>query len=124
MTRSLLFVLLLLVADGVAAQSTEDSDLENLFPKVAIVIEADVHRCYHFDVYLAKSFELQRRGLMYVRDLPRMTGMLFIYDRPGIRLLLEPHAEEALERRPVGCCRGPGSTSGQRCPWATAAAGA
>lgn len=33
-----------------------------------------------FTVYLATTFEQQRRGLMFVRQLPERTGMLFVYD--------------------------------------------
>ena len=35
---------------------------------------------HEFDIYLALEFEQQRRGLMFVRNLPLKTGMLFVYD--------------------------------------------
>ena len=38
-----------------------------------------------FDVYLAEDFEQHRRGLMFIRDMPETTGMLFIYEQIEIR---------------------------------------
>lgn len=77
----LLFVLL----PAAAAVAQQQSDLDSNFDKTRIVIEADEHACYHFEVYVAASFPQQRRGLMYVRELPPRSGMLFVYDRPGTR---------------------------------------
>ena len=39
---------------------------------------------HEFDVYIAETWEQQRRGLMFVRDLPESSGMLFVYDQPGM----------------------------------------
>ena len=36
--------------------------------------------CHRFDVYLALDREQQRRGLMFVRDLPERRGMFFVYE--------------------------------------------
>ncbi len=33
-----------------------------------------------FGVYFATDFDLRRRGLMFVRDMPERVGMLFIYE--------------------------------------------
>ena len=60
-------------------------DLDDAFTQDAIVITASRDACYHFDVYMALSSEQQRRGLMFVRDLPAFTGMLFVYDDAGQR---------------------------------------
>jgi len=76
-------LILTLVAACAGAQQSDD--LDSAFSQSTIVIEADEHRCYHFDVYLALTFAQQRRGLMHVRELPVRTGMLFVYDQPGIR---------------------------------------
>jgi uncharacterized membrane protein (UPF0127 family) len=40
----------------------------------------DLGETLEFDVYLALSPEQQRRGLMFVRQMPERTGMLFIYE--------------------------------------------
>ncbi|MBT8077377.1 MAG: DUF192 domain-containing protein [Gammaproteobacteria bacterium] len=82
MKRMLLLIVFLPAAGALAQQ---ESDLDSNFDKTNIVIEADEHACYHFDVYVAASIRQQRRGLMYVRELPPGSGMLFVYDRPGTR---------------------------------------
>lgn len=43
------------------------------------------HACYRFDIFLAISPQQQRRGLMFVRELPEWTGMLFVYADEGYR---------------------------------------
>src|SRR5438876_675696 len=35
-----------------------------------------------FDVWLADSPSRQQQGLMFVRDLPDLRGMLFVHDQP------------------------------------------
>ena len=52
--------------------------LEQAFESDVLVIVGR-YACYRFDVYLAVSPPQQRRGLMFVRDLPERTGMLFVY---------------------------------------------
>lgn len=39
----------------------------------------------HVDVFVAKTSEQHRRGLMYVKELPEKQGMLFIHDYDAIR---------------------------------------
>ena len=41
--------------------------------------------CYRFDIYLALNAQQQRRGLMFVRELPARTGMLFVYPDENYR---------------------------------------
>lgn len=60
----------------VAAQDS----LDDAFDRDVLVIAAR-NACFRFDIYLALSREQQRRGLMFVRELPMTTGMLFVY--PG-----------------------------------------
>lgn len=76
-TPSLALPLLLLLSAPVAPQ-----DLDEAFARDSIVIVASGGECYHFDVYLALTVEQQRRGLMFVRELPAFTGMLFVYPEP------------------------------------------
>jgi len=52
--------------------------LEQSFQSDVLVIVAR-HACYRFDIYLAVDRQQQQRGLMFVRELPEWTGMLFIY---------------------------------------------
>ena len=69
------FVLLLCLAP-LAPRAQEP--LERSFQTDVLVIVAR-HACYRFDIYLAVDRRQQQRGLMFVRDLPASTGMLFVY---------------------------------------------
>ena len=79
MTR--LFVAIALLT---AALANADEQLDATFRKDVLIIEASQHACYRFDVYLATDFAQRARGLMFVRDLPHTTGMLFVYDSEAI----------------------------------------
>ncbi len=69
----------LLFASGVGAQ-----ELDERFERDVLVIDAET-ACLRFDIYLAVTRQQQMRGLMFVRDLPATTGMLFVYERDGPR---------------------------------------
>ena len=71
----LLFVTLLAPAPAKAQE-----DLSDAFEQDVLVIVSR-HACHRFDIYLALNREQQRRGLMFVRELPATSGMLFVY--PG-----------------------------------------
>ena len=60
-------------------------DLDENFGFGSLTIANDDGERFEFDVYLATEFEQQRRGLMFVRDMPERTGMLFIYEDEDIR---------------------------------------
>lgn len=75
MTR--LGVLLLLVC---SANAAADEALDTAFERDVLIIVADRHACHRFDVYLAVNRQQQVRGLMHVREMPRDTGMLFVYE--------------------------------------------
>lgn len=68
-------VLLLSGCMSLAANELDDS-----FDRDVLVIVGSSHSCYLFDIYLAVTPAQTGRGLMYVRDLPETTGMLFVYD--------------------------------------------
>lgn len=68
-----------------AQQSDRTVDLDAEFEKTVLVITATEHACHLFDIYLAMTTEQQRQGLMFVRDLPDTSGMLFAYRQAGIR---------------------------------------
>ena len=65
---------------GIVAAQAED-ELDVAFERGELIVIASRHACYRFDVYLARDDVQRGRGLMFVRDLPLMTGMLFVYDR-------------------------------------------
>lgn len=72
-------------ATAVPSQSSDLPSLEETFGKAVLIIETADQGCFRFDIYLAVTRAQQQRGLMFVRDLPEWTGMLFLYERAGIR---------------------------------------
>ncbi len=60
-------------------------DLDGLFDFATLEVVNDAGETLSLDVYLAENFDQQRRGLMFVRDMPETTGMLFIYEQIDIR---------------------------------------
>lgn len=73
--------LLVLLGLGGAATAVADDDLDSAFGRDVMIVVANAHACHRFDIYLAVTRPQQRRGLMHVRELPRRTGMLFVYGR-------------------------------------------
>jgi len=67
------------------AHADNSASLDETFEKDVLVIEATDLGCFRFDVYLAVTRSQQLRGLMFVRDLPQWTGMLFLYERASVR---------------------------------------
>ncbi|MGB5626583.1 MAG: DUF192 domain-containing protein [Woeseiaceae bacterium] len=62
------------------ARTPKVAGLDAMFERDALVIVANDGSRRDFDIYLATNPEQQRRGLMFVRDLPERTGMLFVYE--------------------------------------------
>lgn len=93
MMRNYLAAILLLALLGCSPQSTSTGTssatagggLAETFERSQLVVMNSTGIRHTFDVYLATTFEQQRRGLMFVRSLPQKTGMLFIYDGEDIR---------------------------------------
>jgi uncharacterized protein len=69
----------LLAVTMARAGAAATDDLAAAFGRATIIVAADQDACYRFEVYLATSREQQIRGLMYVRNLPEWSGMLFVY---------------------------------------------
>ena len=65
--------------------SVANEELDAAFERDVAVIVASRGACHRFDIYLALTSPQQSRGLMFVRELPETTGMLFVYDREGPR---------------------------------------
>ena len=68
----------------ISGQSSEDDDLDAAFDKDVLIIAASEHACYVFDIYLALSRQKKSRGLMFVRNMPQFTGMLFVYPQASV----------------------------------------
>lgn len=86
-TWLLVFVLWLTACSppATAPSSGTVPDLDKTFGFDTLTVINDRGEELKFDIYLAADFEQQRRGLMFVRDMPERTGMLFIYDREETR---------------------------------------
>ena len=78
----ILFAALVLSATS-ATGSGPAADL-SAFDQSQLTIETQAGQ-RDFDVFVAKTREQQRRGLMYVRELPENEGMLFIHEYDAIR---------------------------------------
>ncbi|MGI9202521.1 MAG: DUF192 domain-containing protein [Woeseiaceae bacterium] len=74
-------IIIILISALLSAQNYEKRDLDDAFDQTTLVISSSAHACYVFDVYVAANQTQQRRGLMFVRNLPEFTGMIFIYEQ-------------------------------------------
>ena len=74
-------VAILVIGLLLSAQSAPQLDLETDFNKSVLIISANENACYRFDVYLALNRAQQMQGLMFVRNMPDTTGMLFAYSQ-------------------------------------------
>lgn len=80
---SMLLVLLLCArANG---QDYTEADLDEAFARDVLVISTADQACIRFDIHIAVTREQQMRGLMFVRHMPEMSGMIFVYTRPDQR---------------------------------------
>ena len=80
-------LLLLLACAALAACSPQPAVttgtvplLDGAFDFGSLEVVNDTGESLMFDVYLATNPQQRQRGLMYVREMPERTGMLFIYD--------------------------------------------
>ena len=82
----LIFVMLALAACSPQPATSEGTmpELDGAFEFAQLEIINDSGERLSFDIYLAKTDEQRRRGLMFVRNMPERTGMLFIYDEEDI----------------------------------------
>lgn len=76
--------MLSLLAAASQAQDYDVDDLAAAFGRTVIVIEANENACLSFDVFVAETDAQKQRGLMFVRDLPDQSGMIFIYRDSGM----------------------------------------
>ena len=67
--------------------SLGSDELDSTFKRRSIMISSSNRSCNHFIVWLAETRNQQMRGLMYVKGLPKNTGMLFIYPDNNIRTM-------------------------------------
>jgi uncharacterized membrane protein (UPF0127 family) len=83
-----LFLLLALQAAAIpntfAAGPAAAANLEPLgnFPQTTLSILTPDARQHVFQIWIADSPARREQGLMFVKELPESTGMLFVFDRP------------------------------------------
>lgn len=70
----------LLLTVLVASSAFGDAELDARFSKDVLIIEASDYGCHKIEVYLAIDNAQHSRGLMFVREMPATTGMLFVYE--------------------------------------------
>ncbi len=88
MIRPFLMLMLMLCAAPLAGGCSQHSEpktpkvqtLDEFFEQDELQVVATDGTRHDLTVYLATTFEQKRRGLMFVRQLPERTGMLFVYD--------------------------------------------
>ncbi len=83
--KSWLFLFLAILASQACAQETSDATgLDADFDPTVLLIDSEQNACISLTVYLAITPDQRRQGLMFVRELPEDTGMLFIYERESM----------------------------------------
>ena len=83
-------------------------ELDDAFDSATLAILNDAGERLEFNVYLAEDYEQQRRGLMFVREMPDRTGMLFIYDDDDMHSMWMKNTYISLD---ILFARGDGSVS-------------
>ena len=81
LTLPLLAAWALLAATPLRAQSGPIEDLDT-FPKGKLEVVTGKKTHLTFDIWLADSPRRQSQGLMFVRSLPSLRGMLFVHESP------------------------------------------
>ena len=79
--------LFLILFSGIAVAQSLEEDLAALdaaFAKGVLIVHSSKNACYALEIYVAQNPAQRARGLMNVRHLPDMTGMLFIYEADGM----------------------------------------
>ena len=80
-TFALLTAWTLLAASPLRAQSGPIEDLDT-FPHGKLEIAVSKKQPVTFDIWLADTPRRQAQGLMFVRSLPSLRGMLFVHEAP------------------------------------------
>jgi uncharacterized membrane protein (UPF0127 family) len=78
---AVLFAILLATIQPVAAQTTQLEDLDS-FPRGKLEIGLNAKKRLKFEIWLADTPARQSQGLMFVRSLPALRGMLFVHESP------------------------------------------
>ena len=76
---NLKFTFILIMFLFLSGQSFTVVDLDRDLNKSSLIISTSKKTCYLLSIWIAHSIKEKARGLMYVRNMPEQSGMLFVY---------------------------------------------
>ena len=76
---NLKFTFILIIFLFLSGQSFTVVDLDRDLKKSSLIISTSKKTCYLLSIWIAHSIKEKARGLMYVRNMPEQSGMLFVY---------------------------------------------
>ncbi|MEM1175352.1 MAG: DUF192 domain-containing protein [Pseudomonadota bacterium] len=84
MRASLILALMALTPIAGAQERSDNTGLDADFDSTVLVIDSEQDACLKLSIYLAITPDQRRQGLMFIRELPEDTGMLFVYEREAL----------------------------------------
>tara|TARA_Y100001949_G_scaffold174558_1_gene182266 strand:+ start:1662 stop:2147 length:486 start_codon:yes stop_codon:yes gene_type:complete len=76
---NLKFTFILIIFLFLSGQSFTVVDLDRDLKKSSLIVSTSKKTCYLLSIWIAHSIKEKARGLMYVRNMPEQSGMLFVY---------------------------------------------
>ena len=76
---NLKFTFILIIFLFLSGQSFTVVDLDRDLNKSSLIVSTSKKTCYLLSIWIAHSIKEKARGLMYVRNMPEQSGMLFVY---------------------------------------------
>ncbi len=73
------FTFILIIFLFLSGQSFTVVDLDRDLNKSSLIVSTSKKTCYLLSIWVAHSVKEKARGLMYVRNMPEQSGMLFVY---------------------------------------------
>ena len=76
---NLKFTFILIMFLFLSGQSFTVVDLDRDLNKSSLIVSTSKKTCYLLSIWVAHSIKEKARGLMYIRNMPEQSGMLFVY---------------------------------------------
>ena len=76
---NLKFTFILIIFLFLSGQSFTVVDLDRDLNKSSLIVSTSKKTCYLLSIWVVHSAKEKARGLMYVRNMPEQSGMLFVY---------------------------------------------
>ena len=76
---NLKFTFILIIFLFLSGQSFTVVDLDRDLKKSSLIVSTSKKTCYLLSIWVVHSAKEKARGLMYVRNMPEQSGMLFVY---------------------------------------------